>query len=117
MPQSLKAYERSHHPVGETLPDKERLWGVEVVGCFLRAGVALSKIDALRPLLEKNATKLTTRSHLADLIPFILEEEKAASKAELKGRFLSVVFDGSTRLGEALAIVVRFLNDGWEIQQ
>ena len=116
--QSLKADERSHHPVGETLPDKERLWRVEVVGCFLRAGVALSKIDALRPLLEKNATRLTTRSHLADLIPFILEEEKAASKAELKGRFLSVVFDGSTRLGEALAIVVRFLNDDCrEIQQ
>ena len=30
---------------------------------------------------------------------------------------ISVIFDGTTRLGEALAIVVRFVDDGWKINQ
>ena len=29
----------------------------------------------------------------------------------------SVIFDGSTRLGEALAIIVRFIDKDWNIQQ
>ena len=29
----------------------------------------------------------------------------------------SVIFDGSTRLGEALAIIVRFIDSKWNIQQ
>ena len=28
-----------------------------------------------------------------------------------------MVFDGTTRLGEALAVIVRFIDDGWEIVQ
>ena len=37
-------------------------------------------------------------------------------KEEIKGKYLSVTFDGTTRLGEVLAIVIRFISD-WKIQQ
>ena len=52
-----------------------------------------------------------------DLIPFILEEEKARIKQSLQGQFLSVIFDGTSHSGEALAVLVRFVNDSFEIQQ
>ena len=32
-------------------------------------------------------------------------------------RDLSVIFDGSTRQGEAIAIIVRFVDNGWNIIQ
>lgn len=37
-------------------------------------------------------------------------------KAEMEGKYLSVVFDGTSRLGEVLAVVVRFISN-WTIQQ
>ena len=37
-------------------------------------------------------------------------------KQELAGKYLSVAFDGTTRLGEALAVVARIVDD-WNIQQ
>ena len=38
-------------------------------------------------------------------------------KSELTGMFLSVVFDGTTRYGEAMAILVRYIDAGFCIQQ
>lgn len=32
-------------------------------------------------------------------------------------RDVSVIFDGSTRQGEAITIIVRFIDDGWEMTQ
>ena len=52
-----------------------------------------------------------------DLIPFVASEEQKRIKQEIEGKVVSVVFDGTTRLGEALAVIVRFIDDGWEIVQ
>ena len=52
------------------------------------------------------------------MIPSIIEKEKETLKTELSlVDGCSVIFDGSTRLGEALAIVVRFVDDEWNVQQ
>ncbi len=59
---------------------------------------------------------LTDSRSLMDMIPFILSEERARLRTELSGKFLSIIFDGTTRLGEVLAIVVRFV-DGWTVKQ
>ena len=40
-----------------------------------------------------------------------MKSEIAANNA------FSAIFDGSTRLGEALAIIVRFIDQDWNIQQ
>ena len=52
-----------------------------------------------------------------DYIPFVLKREESTIKQEIAGRDISVIFDGTTRLGEALAIVIRYIGDDWSIQQ
>ena len=92
---------------------------IQTVQSFLKAGIALQKIDHLRPLLEANNCSLTHSSHLTTYIPFILEEEDKHLHAEIASTTaLSVVFDGSTHLGEAVAIIiVRFMDTNWILQQ
>ena len=52
-----------------------------------------------------------------DLITFIHKRESDFISEEIKGKDLSVVFDGTTRLGEALTIVLCYVDDGWKINQ
>ena len=54
---------------------------------------------------------------MADLIPFVLSQEQESIKKEISNKYLSVIFDGTTRLGEAMAIVMRYIDDEWSIQQ
>ena len=49
-------------------------------------------------------------------MPFILKQEKDLLRSEVKGKKLSMVFDSTSRLGEVLAVVIRFVDD-WEVQQ
>ena len=53
---------------------------------------------------------------MLDLVPFILDEERARIKKEIEGKFVSVIFDGTSRLGEVLAVVLRFFAES-TIQQ
>jgi len=59
--------------------------------------------------------------HLAlvggDLIPFILQNEWTVVKQEIEGRDVSVVFDRTTHLGEAIAGVLHFVDGEGNIQQ
>ena len=89
------------------------MFRVKVVKTFLQSGVPLGKIDQFRALFEETGYCLTDKRFLFDLIPFILEEEKARTKQSIQGQFLSVIFDGTSHSGEALAILVRFVNSSW----
>ena len=116
--QSLKRYNAEVHGRGETLPEQQQVFRVKVVKTFLlQAGVPLCKVDSFRDLFEETGYRLTDRRFLFDLIPFILEEEKARIKQSLHGQFLSIIFDGTSHSGEAFAILVRFVNDSFVIQQ
>ena len=103
---------------GSTLPAEMRLFRFEVVESFLSGGIALAKVDALRPLLEKYGHRLTNRAHLSELIPAVLENEKDKLKKELKDvKEASVIFDGTARLGEALAVIVRYVQENFQPTQ
>ena len=80
---------------------------------FLNAGIPLS---CFRLLLKKSGLQLTDRSHMANLIPYVLENEKTRLKLELGMRDISIIFDGTTRLGEVLVVAIRYLDDEWNIQ-
>ena len=68
--------------------------------------------------LEKHGHRLTSQSNLRELIPSVLQKEKKTLKSELsEAKAVSTIFDGSTRLGEALAIIVRFVDSQWNVQQ
>ena len=50
------------------------------------------------------------------------EIERIKQESEMPGqvgmtRDLSIIFDGNTRQGEAIAIIVRFVNNNWNIQR
>jgi hypothetical protein len=113
----LKAYDEINHPAGETLPMEQRVYRLKVLKTFLRAAVPLTKLDAFRDLLEENMFRLTDRRHMCDMVPHIVTQEKADIKAEIQGKPVSVIFDGTTRLGEAMAIVIRFVDESFVIQQ
>ena len=93
------------------------MYRVKVLTCFLRAGIPLQKFDLFCELLEENAMRLTDRRHMSDLISFVLKEEQQRIKQDISSEFVLVIFDGTSRLGEALSVVVRFVRVDWTIQQ
>ena len=54
---------------------------------------------------------------MSDLVPFILKQEQKLVREERNGKYVSVIFDGTTNLGEALAIVLCSVGKGWTIEQ
>ena len=91
------------------------VYRVCVVEQFLKSGIPMSKIDSLISLLEEGSHRLThtCSSHLFEYIYQLSTlKKRKRSKMKLSGRDVSVIFDGSTRLGEALGIVLRFFSEG-----
>ena len=87
-----------------------------VVESFLKAGVPLSKIDHLRLLLESNYCRMTYSTHMAHLVPLLLQNEQSTIKKEIAAH-LTVIVDGTSRLGEALAVVLRYVDGDFNIHQ
>ena len=107
---ALQKYDDDVHPSGETLPDSIRIYRVKVLTTFLRTGVPINKIDEFRDLLEENTVRIPGRKPMSDLIPFVLNEERRHIMAEIVGLPVAVIFDGTSRLGEALPIILRFID-------
>ena len=93
--EALALNDQECHLVGELLPVS-----------ILKAGIPLNKLDVLCEILKKNALCLTDHSHMFDLIPFVHSQEVNLIKGEIANRPVSVVFDETTQLGEAMAIVL-----------
>ena len=53
---------------------------------------------------------------MSDLIPFAHQEEQRRVKAEIQGQKVSVIFDDTSRIGEAMAIILRFVDKDWSIR-
>ena len=47
---------------------------------------------------------------MSDLIPFVLNEERRQIKTEIVRLPVAVIFDGTSHLGDALAIILRFVD-------
>ncbi|KAK3725261.1 hypothetical protein QZH41_001278 [Actinostola sp. cb2023] len=116
--------EESSKSKDSTLPVEECAYRLEVVTEFLKAGIPIAKIDMLRSLLEKNGYRLTGSSNLGQYVSMALKQEIERIKQELEmpgqvgmTRDIYVIFDGSTRQGEAIAIIVRFMDNDWNITQ
>ena len=113
---SLEEYDNQFHPKGESLTVAQRFYRVKVVRSFMKAGVPLNKIGCFRELLEEEAFSLTSSRHLSDLIDIIAKDERKKVKEEIKGRDVSIIFDGTTHVAEALNIILRFVTE-WKVDQ
>lgn len=91
-----------------------RVYHTKVVESFL-AEIPLAKVDSMRELLEESSLRLTHSSHLSDYIPVVHKWENLEIREEIQGEDVAMTFDGTTRLGEALAIVICFCK-GWKVQ-
>ena len=108
----LKRRDMREHPSGSTLPAEIRLFRFEIVECAISGGIPLSKVDILRPLLEKYGHRLTHSANLREIIPAVLEKEREKLLSELESvKEASVIFGGTARMGEALAIIVPFVQE------
>ena len=63
----------------------------------------------------QQAIRLTDRRHMSDLVPFVLSQEVNQIKPEMGGCSVFVIFNGTTRLREAMAIVVQFVDTDFNI--
>ena len=115
---ALERHDQEIHRKGETLPEEQKVYRARVVLAFMEAGIPLSKLDcpSLRDILEDSRFRLAHSRHMMDLVPFILQEECSRTRSEVLGKFVSVIFDGTTRLGEVLVVVLRYIED-WEVKQ
>lgn len=52
---------------------------------------------------------------MLDIVPFVLEQEQVQIKKEIAGNPLSIIFDGTSKLWEAIAIAVRLIDSEWSI--
>lgn len=71
----------------------------------------MNREEFFRDLFEEAGFILTSPSHMRQLIPFVLEEEYKSISRELMGKEVSLIFDGTTRDDEALAVLARFVQD------
>ena len=99
-----------------TLSPETLLFRWRVVEKMMEEGIGLNKVDALRSLLERGGEKLTTRSHLAQFVPQITAREMEIVQGEIKGEKGCIIFDGTTRLGEAVAALWRQCSPEFVIQ-
>ncbi len=109
---SLQAYDDEVHARGETLPPEHRVYRDKVLMAFLRAGIPLNKMEHFRPVLESWWQK-------DDLRPNTIcsPERKDTNQGGDPRAGCLCHFDGTTHLGEAMAIVLRFVDSDWKIQQ
>ena len=111
MKECLHKRATQENPTASTLPSEIQFYRYELVESALLAGVALSKVDAMHPFLEKYGHRLTSRALLSELIPAMLHREKETLKDVSVVKDVSLIFDRTVRLGDALAIVVRVFQD------
>eukprot|EP00966_Prymnesium_polylepis_P048752 1128575-Prymnesium_polylepis.2 len=104
------------HPNEKTASNSPevQLYRWRVVETCLYAGIAMEKIDHLRELLERGGTALTGSQHLKAFVPKIEEFELARLRKELEGQRVCVIFDGTTRLGECITVLLRWCPAGFK---
>lgn len=112
---ALKEYDAKHHPTGEMLPETTHLYRIKMLTSFSITKVPLSKIDGFRDLLEEHVYSLSDSSNLRKLISFILETEINRLKESICGKYVSIIFDGTTYVCEALVIVLQYVED-WVVK-
>jgi len=104
---------------GIGVDDGTHQFRLEAVAAAFGAGIPISKLDELRPFLQKwTKNSLTGSTHLGIYISALAEAELT----EIRELMITctccwVIFDGTTRVDEVLAVVFRFVMEDFTIVQ
>lgn len=114
----LHDYYVKHPDEKDSSVDEEtQLFRWRAVEACMKAGIPLEKIDDIRTLLERGGKSLTASCHLRSFVPKIEHMELATIIEELKNQKVCLIFDGTTRQGEATAVLMRWCDSTFEIKQ
>ena len=112
----LAYFEEHSDETGHTVEGDVLVFRFRTMEAFLKAGVAPSVIDMLRPLLQRGGLALTGSQHLRLFIPKVEAAEIKLLKSELRDQYIGIAFDGTTRLGEAINITGRWCTADFRIR-
>ena len=116
--QELGEYFQSHpDEICSTVKPDVSLFRYRVTESFMFAGVPPAKIDKLRTLLERSGQSLCSSSHLKMMIPKVESDEFVRIMEEVSGQLVTAIFDSTTRVGEALNILLRFCTNEFRLVQ
>ena len=108
---SLVDYYKGHpQETGASVDPAVMVYRYRAVEAFMFAGCDLAKVKYLRKFMHRSEHSLTDDSHLRPFIPKVEAKELQTIKSEMGAVFYSVVFDGTTRRGEAIAMTGRWCN-------
>lgn len=115
----LHEYFKKHPREKDSSVDDEcQLYRWRAVEACMYAGIPLSKVDTMRTLLERGGTvSLTASSNLGTYIPKIEMFEYERLMNELKGQSVCLIYDGTTRLGECTAVLMRWCTHDFQLKQ
>lgn len=95
--------------VGGCLDKETQEFRYSVVRTLLGCGIPLEKLDSgLGALLSRSGNSVPKSCGLRQYIPLVLEAEEMALLEDISGQWLCWVYDGMTRVGEAIALLVRY---------
>ena len=84
-----------------------------LVRAFMAAGIPVAKLSnafIAAAVFDLGGLVLPDARLLRDQIPKVLAKEKLEVKSEISDSCFGVIFDGASRLGEVMVIVVRWVN-------
>lgn len=116
--QIFAAANGAEHVKGSTKTDAAVSERVEIVLDLWENGVPLSRLDnsSFRRLIEEPHHNIGGREGVRQQIPIAVAALKNQMRERVKGRYLTVFFDGS-KVNECVeAVIVRFLDDEFKIE-
>ena len=101
----------------DRVPEAVRVFRAELVEVCGKAGIPMNKISKMREFLEQRVGMPLARPDnlVKTYLPVLTAKEKDKLRSELKGQLVGVYHDGTTWLGEAFAIVVRWCTEDFTI--
>ena len=94
----------------EQIPDEEKIFRFDLCAAYLAAGTPFSHFDTHRDTLSKYCHyKIPGRVTMTHVKDSVHDFEIQKIKEEIKEGPVAIIFDGTTRLGEAQAIIFRFV--------
>lgn len=118
---SLIAQERTNNPQqrGGFVDAQVQEFRHAEVKTLMDCGIPLLKVDTGLGSQQKRAGMPvgTSQELRATYIPLLHAEELTVLRKELADEWLCVIFDGTTRVGEVMAVVVRYCTKDFKLQQ